>query len=438
MSSAGTNRSVTPLRLRGGGCAPSKAYVEQHGQPVQAQEQATPEQAALAAERVAEHVAKVEKRLAARLATLDKERGLAAVASSAQVEVTAAPSPKPKAQVVLASNLKLKPEQEKLIELIFDGCLKVDVTPLHGGLSGSLVLRTDSTDADGRQEEPTVLKLDTREVMQEEVKQTMLIARQAGEGVIEIRREPMYVGDHGAVLLEMAVACWVVPEFYNSASEATDLISTLKRKVTAQLVAAGVKDCSLLTGFSASATRLLTSEGGQVGHLDVGTESLVATLRELWSVGSPLSNLALKTAKREAVRACDAKGRVSTWLRALMERVVVLFLPPEVGSTVPLGYELPSPLTDELRSFGVRLDPSKHAKRFKTSFVHELHELGDDVWGGDKSLPLQELFLLLKKLALPESWLAEWWPLICHVHGDLNFGNILVDARDALWLIDVC
>ena len=428
---------MTLFRLRGGGCAPSKAYAEQHGQPIQAQEQATPDQAALATERVAEHVAKVEKRLTARLATLDKERGVAAVAGTAQVEVAAAPSDKPKAQVVLASNLKLEPEQEKLIELIFDGCLKVDVTPLHGGLSGSLVLRTDSTDADGRQEEPTVLKLDKREVMREEVDQTTLIARIAGEGVIKIRREPLYVGDHGAVLLEMAGACWVMPEFYNSASKATELISTLKRKVTAQLVAAGVEDRSLLTRLtrlSASATSVLTSMGKQMGYMDVGTESLVATLRELWSAGSPLSNLALKTATREAVRACDAKGRVSKWFDALMDRLVGLFLPPEAGSAVPLGYEPPFPLTEELRSFGVRLDPSKHAKRFKTSFVHEL---GDDVWGGDASLPLQELLLLLRELTAPESWLAEWWPLICHAHGDLNFGNILVDARDALWLIDV-
>ena len=40
----------------------------------------------MAAKRVAEHVTHVEKRLAARLATLDKERGTAAVASTAQVE----------------------------------------------------------------------------------------------------------------------------------------------------------------------------------------------------------------------------------------------------------------------------------------------------------------------------------------------------------------
>ena len=375
------------LRLRGGGCAHSKASAAAEtgrGQPVQPREQAT------------------------------GPDGWAVQEQAALVQ--------------LAGGLKLKPVQVRLIERMFAGCLSVIVTRLHGGLSGSLVLMADSVDADGRQEEPTVVKLDMEQEMRKEVKQTKYIAEQAGEGVIEIRRDAIYLDGHGAVLIEMAGACWVMPEFYKSASK--DLISTLKSRVTAQLVDAGVEDRSMFTRLTSSATRPLTP------HVDgsVATESLVATLRELWSAGSPLRNLALKTAKREAVRACDAGGRVSTWLGDLAERLMSLFLLPKKGSAVPHNYQPPSALADALHSLNVRIDPAKHTKRFNTSFVHEL---GSDTWGGDASLPLQELVLLLKELATPESWLAAWSPLICHAHGDLNFGNVLIDARDSLWLIDV-
>ena len=143
--------------------------------------------------------------------------------------------------VEVVGNLRLELVQVRLIDVLFSGSLKVKVTRLHGGLSGSLVLRADSFDAAGRQEEPTVIKLDTEEEMRKEVEQTKYIAEQAGEGVIAMRREAVYLDGHGAVLLEMAGACWVMPEFYSSAGDDVELISTLKKRVTTLLVAAGLE-----------------------------------------------------------------------------------------------------------------------------------------------------------------------------------------------------
>ena len=371
----------------------------------------------------------------------DKEATSTSLAAQAQVQVTPQLSLL-QLQVVLTGKLSLNPTRERLIESMFAGCQKVLVSPLHGGLSGSLVLRTDSVDANGRWEEPAVMKLDTEKEMRKEVVQTNYIKGMAGEGIINIQRGPIYLDGEGAVLLEMAGACWVMPEFYSSAeSDDAELIRTLKKDVTMLLVAAGLEkrqeDESLIHSLSRSASQLLLTMGGRESPMDTlaGTESLVATLHELWSVGSPLSNLALNTTQREVASACEAGGRFSAWASDLTERLVGLFLPPETSAEIPSGYEPPPMLKDQLQSLQkeLNLDKSKHTKRFSTSFVHEL---GSDVWGGDESAPLGKLLVLLKKLSTSDSW-AEWRPLICHVHGDLNFGNILVDARDSLWLIDV-
>ena len=57
-----------------------------------------------------------------------------------------------------------------MLQHAFAGCSRVVVTKLHGGFSGSLVLKTDSYDLDGSRDEPTVTKLDDAKSMLDEVK----------------------------------------------------------------------------------------------------------------------------------------------------------------------------------------------------------------------------------------------------------------------------
>ena len=107
----------------------------------------------------------------------------------------------------------------------------MSVTKLHGGFSGSLVLNVD-VKIDGRAGEPTVLKLDSAECTIAESQRTNRISELVGAEAIRALRGPMYVGpdgedktmldedeldpdgDLGGVVLEMAGACWVMPEFY--------------------------------------------------------------------------------------------------------------------------------------------------------------------------------------------------------------------------------
>ena len=60
----------------------------------------------------------------------------------------------------------------RLLDRSFAGCSRVVVTKLHGGFSGSLVLKTDSYGLDGSRDEPTVTKLDDAESMLDEVAKT--------------------------------------------------------------------------------------------------------------------------------------------------------------------------------------------------------------------------------------------------------------------------
>ena len=109
----------------------------------------------------------------------------------------------------MQGGLVLTAARYRVLELLFAGSLKVVVSVMHGGFSGSQVLKTVSFAENGEAEEPTVTKLDTEAEMRYEVDQTRQIFELVGEGVIEMRGEPVYLEGQGGVILIMAGACWV-------------------------------------------------------------------------------------------------------------------------------------------------------------------------------------------------------------------------------------
>ena len=313
----------------------------------------------------------------------------------------------------------LVPSQMRLVDRLFAGCSKVTIAPLHGGLSGSLVLKADSFQADsykgdGSREEPTVLKLDTEKEMRREVEQMRYVHSLISDGVVSIKREPEYLDGYGALLIETAGACWVMPEFYGKLDD-VNLIRTFKRMLIEMLTAP------------------------DEAHVMAQFDACCAVVRELWWSGGPLSKLSLTTASRHQTKALEVGGLVEETLRDLGERMALLFVAPDQTST---RFALPK-LMDAVGKLKLKLDPKKHAKKFGESFVHDEALTEHDLWSDAACEPLVELLRKLHALSSSTSttmprctWLAEWRPLLAYQHNDLNPANVLVDVQGMAWLID--
>ena len=85
----------------------------------------------------------------------------------------------------------------RLLKLAFEDCSRVVVTKLHGGFSGSLVLKTDSYGLDGTRDEPTVTKLDDAVSMLEEVSKTAEFTKRVGASAAKVQRGPFLVDASG-------------------------------------------------------------------------------------------------------------------------------------------------------------------------------------------------------------------------------------------------
>ena len=101
--------------------------------------------------------------------------------------------------------LALSAARTRLRERRFAGASRVDVRKLHGGLSGSIVLRTDPYDADGKPEEPTVTKIDSAANLVQEVRETTFIAR-LGADAVRVLRGPVFSEEQAPHVLAFAEA----------------------------------------------------------------------------------------------------------------------------------------------------------------------------------------------------------------------------------------
>ena len=109
--------------------------------------------------------------------------------------------------------------------------------------------------------------------------------------------------DHAATKLELAGACWVLPDFYGELED-VELISTFKKHLVRQLADASS------TEYDAE-----------------------ATFRELWGPGGPLRLLALKSESESSgprgVLATDPKGLLEHGHMEIVKTLTIAFL----GST---------------------------------------------------------------------------------------------------------
>ena len=114
--------------------------------------------------------------------------------------------------VELRGGLRLHPAQVRLLQRAFAGCSRVTVTKLHGGFSGSLVLKTDAYGADGSREEPSVTKLDFAATMMDEVRRTRSVGELIGENATQVVRGPLVADASGSEKQEFLRALELIDE----------------------------------------------------------------------------------------------------------------------------------------------------------------------------------------------------------------------------------
>ena len=232
--------------------------------------------------------------------------------------------------------------------------------------------------------------------------------------------------DFGAAVLEMAGACWVLPDFSSRLDE--ELLTVFRPRLIDELGAALVDDAQG-SGFASS-----------------------SVLRSLWGPGGPLSNLALESKERMAISATESDGKngglLKRWYDSIVASAVIAFLPTVrlADESASKGYEPPPKLAAllmRLNRDGVLFDKIKKRDLFADSFVFHCNP---SIWGDDACAPLVSLVETMVGLIDPDlsnvppqpmpSWLVEWRPLRTFQHGDMNAANVLLDVHGAAWLID--
>ena len=362
----------------------------------------------------------------------------------------------------LAAPARRKQPLVRLLERLFPGCSRVTATKLHGGFSGSLVLQTDSRDGDGRPNEPTVTKFDLATAMSDEVQRTEEISELVGAEAIRHIRGPHYVDRYGAdvnelsaehrtsnyfgaVVLEMAGACWVLPEFFGKLE--VELLSTFKKRLLREM-GRGLTRQPTRGGSPAKAKLVAQKTWADFDFVQPEwLREASEVLDDLWGHGGALTNMAMKTVTREVHVASGARGFLMQQLRACAKSMVICFGKPPAGSPAWLSdervrtYEPPESIAAALRAMEEAsvIDAASVPKRdkFSSSFVLEAD---DDLWTDSQCEPLVRLVHELQQLTnrRPPSaaWLDEWRPLRVYQHGDLNAANVLVDVKERVWLID--
>lgn len=109
---------------------------------------------------------------------------------------------------------------------------RFEASKLCGGFSGSLVLRVQPFHIDGSPEESVIVKLDRSAAIREEVANSRKVYDVLQDRAAKVLGEPLFCysseeipQELGAFKMELAGACWHVPEF---ASISSSLLSTFK------------------------------------------------------------------------------------------------------------------------------------------------------------------------------------------------------------------
>eukprot|EP00931_Biecheleriopsis_adriatica_P003876 TRINITY_DN105632_c0_g1_i1.p1 TRINITY_DN105632_c0_g1~~TRINITY_DN105632_c0_g1_i1.p1 ORF type:complete len:3685 (-),score=854.42 TRINITY_DN105632_c0_g1_i1:104-9952(-) len=257
---------------------------------------------------------------------------------------------------------------------------------LCGGFSGSVVIRVQPFEADGRPGEPCIVKLDAGDAIREEFTNSENVFKALPDRAARILGEAVYgrneAGEEmGAMRLELAGACWNVPELAQGSS---NLLSTFKDLLLYE------SEQMLLGSLTSS------SDTRPFGNVN-------SVLAETFGPGGIVSSL-----RKGGNGLLRKEGKSLLW-----------------GWYTLKGKEGKYNLYTAKKG---EYPPAEAMKRlYRDFFGGELPNLKEIIVGNIKP-KLESLSKLQTGKHL--------CPLVGLAHGDLNAANIMIDALDAVWLID--
>ena len=101
-----------------------------------------------------------------------------------------------------SGELSLNQVQEALLQRLYRGCQRVAVELLHGGDSGSLVLKVNSWDMDGGFNQPTIARLDHTKALESEVQQTIAMLEHIGTSATAVVKPAEYTDQWSGIVFE--------------------------------------------------------------------------------------------------------------------------------------------------------------------------------------------------------------------------------------------
>lgn len=260
---------------------------------------------------------------------------------------------------------------------------------LTGGFSGSLVIRVQPFEADGRPGEPCIVKFDEGKAIRTEASNSKNVFKALPDRAARILGDAVYGRDKetqeefGAMRLELAGACWNIPELAQGSSS---LLSTFKDLLLYE-----------------SEQMLLGSAGILKGDDMRPFGNVNSVLAETFGPGGIVSSL--------------RKGGIG--------------LHRNIDKPLISGWYTLKGKETKYNIFVTKKNeyaPEKEMRRlYREYFNSDVPNL--------KEMIVQHIRPKLEELAKLETG-SHLCPLVGLAHGDLNAANIMIDALDAVWLID--
>jgi hypothetical protein len=315
-----------------------------------------------------------------------------------------------------------------------------ECTPISGGFSGSSVLKISPYDQIlGTKEEAVIVKLDSASNIKTEVTNSLLAHKALGDIAARILGEPIYYhneldgNDYGAFKMELAGACWYIPEFSNSTSS---MINTFKDSIVYESEEAilSAKQPAVETSCSSSSDfqlRIIPGEGSISEDEDLeGTRIRAGTgISEKLFAGIQLEgSRPFGTISAIIKELFGLDGSATRSLRRFEATAEKPLTPIELAISRRISRTDPNhPSGGEflIKRLPVEILPDTHA----SAVLKKLIGGNDDPYHTiNKSLRMVKE--RLQKLP------REFRIIRGFCHGDLNASNILIDAMEGMWMID--